>query len=73
MDTLKLSKTEMKKVFGGVLGNSSTCTVTCDNGTSISITCNGSCTATTGVSVGCTGGTYKYCPGKNPNEASIGY
>jgi len=66
MDPLKLSKNEMKKIFGGQ-GNTSTCSASCADGTTVSITCEGSCTSTPGVGVGCTGGKKEWCPGKDPS------
>ena len=52
---MKLSKEEMKQVFGGTQVGSGTteCTTTCKDGKPISITCAGSCTAVKEVSVQC--------------------
>ena len=53
MDTMKLSKNEMKKIFGGV-DTGSTCSTTCSDGESITVTCTGGCVAADKQYVSCT-------------------
>ncbi|MCL2313448.1 MAG: hypothetical protein FWC41_13410 [Firmicutes bacterium] len=65
MEIVKLTKNELRHVLGGA-GQTTKCSTSCADGTSISVTCEGGCTATPNVSVTCTTGGTKYCPGKDP-------
>ena len=62
MEKFNLSKNEMKKVLGGAQNNSTTCSTSCKNGTTISITCVGPCWAESQVKVFCSTGEEKKCP-----------
>jgi len=61
MDTMKLSKNEMKKVLGGA-DSGSTCSTTCNNGETITVNCTGGCIAADKQYVACTG------PNENKKE-----
>ena len=63
MTNSKLSKNEMRKVLGGVGSGNSSCSITCKDGTTISITCNSSCSAVNEKYISCPDtGVTQYCP-----------
>ena len=74
MKNFKLSKNEMKQIFGGAqVGAGSTCSTTCKGGNSISVTCSGGCTTSDKEWVACTGtednSKTEYCPSKEPQKS----